>query len=432
MTFFIRTFGCQMNVNDSEKIRSLLEEKGLTPSDSDEAADVIVVNSCAVREKPQEKIFSYIGQFPASKTIIVAGCVAQVEKEDIFKKKVKVDYVVGTHQFYRIGEIIDAIQAKAPAKTAVAFDRQWRELVPEASARSSAVTGYVSIMEGCDNFCSYCVVPFTRGREKYRPLAAILDEAASLAKANFREIVLLGQNVNHWRERSSGRTFADLLRILAVRVDIPWIRFVTSYPGYHDRELIRVMAENRRIARHIHFPAQSGSSRVLKKMGRAYSRAQYLAIIRDFRRAIPEMKFSSDFIVGFPGESDRDFALTLSLLERVQYESVFSFVYSPRPHTRAAGLAGAVPAEKAKQRLLALQKMQADIQLRNNRRLIGQEVRVLIVGQHPKKPGDVIGRSESYRVVNFSSRAPVGAFVRVRVTGAGPHSLRAEEIAAAL
>jgi tRNA-2-methylthio-N6-dimethylallyladenosine synthase len=210
MTFFIKTFGCQMNVNDSEKIRHLLETKGLALSSSEATADVIIINSCAVREKPQEKIFSYIGQFPPARKIIVAGCVAQVEKENIFKKKVKVDYVVGTHQFYRIGEIIDEIRRGAAPRTAAAFSRQWRELVPAPSARSSSVTGYISIMEGCDNFCSYCVVPFTRGREKYRPLAAILREAEGLAKQNFREIVLLGQNVNNWREPSSGLTFAGM------------------------------------------------------------------------------------------------------------------------------------------------------------------------------------------------------------------------------
>jgi tRNA-2-methylthio-N6-dimethylallyladenosine synthase len=427
MTFFIKTFGCQMNVNDSEKIRHLLETKGLALSSSEATADVIIINSCAVREKPQEKIFSYIGQFPPARKIIVAGCVAQVEKENIFKKKVKVDYVVGTHQFYRIGEIIDEIRRGAAPRTAAAFSRQWRELVPAPSARSSSVTGYISIMEGCDNFCSYCVVPFTRGREKYRPLAAILREAEGLAKQNFREIVLLGQNVNNWREPSSGLTFAGMLRSLAAQVEIPWIRFVTSYPGYHDRELLKVMAENRNIARHIHFPAQSGSSRILQKMQRTYNRSQYLHIIKDFRRAIPEMKFSSDFIVGFPGESDRDFALTMSLLDLVQYESVFSFIYSPRPHTSAAAMAVTVPAVKAKERLLALQKLQADIQLQNNRQLIGRTIRVLIVGRHAKKTGDVIARSESYRVVNFSSPAPVGTFTMVKITGAGPYSLRGEQ-----
>jgi tRNA-2-methylthio-N6-dimethylallyladenosine synthase len=429
MTFFIKTFGCQMNVNDSEKIRHLLENKGLRLS-SEAAADIIIINSCAVRERPQEKIFSYIGQFPPAKKIIVAGCVAQVEKENIFKKKVKTDYVVGTHQFYRIAEIIDEIRRDAAPGTAAAFTRQWQELVPAPSARSSSVTGYISIMEGCDNFCSYCIVPFTRGREKYRPLAAILREAEYLAGQNFKEIVLLGQNVNHWHEKASGLKFADMLRVLAGRVRTPWIRFITSYPGYHDRELIRVMAENPNIARHIHFPAQSGSTRILKKMCRTYTRSQYLRIIRAFRSAMPEMKFSSDFIVGFPGENEHDFDLTLSLLEQVQYESVFSFVYSPRPHTSAAAMPVTVPAAQAKERLLALQKLQTAIQLNNNRLQIGRTIRVLITATHGKKPGDVIGRSESYRVVNFSSRTPVGAFAMVKITGAGPHSLRGEEISA--
>ncbi len=426
MTFFIKTFGCQMNVNDSEKIRHLLEAKGLTAAGEAEA-DLIIVNSCAVRAKPQEKIFSYIGRFAGGKKVIVAGCVAQEEKEAIFAKKVKVDYVVGTHQFYRIGEIVDEIRAPGLPRVAAAFSRRWQELVPDAEARSSAVTGYISIMEGCDNFCSYCIVPFTRGREKHRPMAAILREAEYLAGRGYREIVLLGQNVNHWHEAESGTSFPGLLRRLA-RVPVPWIRFITSYPGYHEPELIEVMAENRNIARHIHFPAQSGSTRVLKKMNRVYSRADYLRIIRAFRRAMPEMKFSSDFIVGFPGESERDFRLTLSLLDRVEYESVFSFIYSPRPHTRAAVFSRELPAAQAKERLLALQEKQAAIQLRNNRLLAGKTIDVLVCERHPKKAGEVIGRSESYRVINFASQTPVGEFTQVRITGAGPHSLRGEEI----
>ncbi|MBU4404505.1 MAG: tRNA (N6-isopentenyl adenosine(37)-C2)-methylthiotransferase MiaB [Acidobacteria bacterium] len=430
MNFFIKTFGCQMNVNDSEKIRQLLENKGLTLCGSEAAAAIIIVNSCAVRAKAQEKIFSYIGQFPAAKKIIVTGCVAQVEKEALFKKKVKIDYVVGTHQFYRIGEILDEIAAGRRAKAAAAFSRQWQELVPAAQARSSRVTGYVSIMEGCDNFCSYCIVPFTRGREKYRPLAAILREAEYLAGRGFKEIVLLGQNVNHWHEAKGGRTFPELLRQLARNVPVPWIRFITSYPGYHDRELIRVMAANRNIARHIHFPAQSGSTRILKKMNRTYSRAQYLEIVRAFRAAMPEMKFSSDFIVGFPGENDRDFNLTLSLIEQVEYESIFSFIYSPRPGTKAATYTRELAPDAVKQRLYALQELQARIQLKNNRRWLGQISEVLITEKHPKKIGEMIGRSESYRVVNFASRTPVGAFTRVKITAAGPHSLRGEEISA--
>jgi tRNA-2-methylthio-N6-dimethylallyladenosine synthase len=432
MTFFIKTFGCQMNVNDSEKIRQILENKGLELSDSEARADVIIVNSCAVRAKPQEKIFSYIGQFPAAKKIIVTGCVAQVEKENIFKKKVKVNYVVGTHQFYHIGEIIDNIRRGAVPGAAAAFSRQWQELVPAANTRSSQVTGYISIMEGCDNFCSYCIVPFTRGREKYRPLAAILREAEYLVAQNFQEIVLLGQNVNNWHEQSSGLTFADMLRALASQSQIPWIRFITSYPGYHDPELIRVMAENRNIARHIHFPAQSGSTRILKKMCRTYSRTQYLEMIHAFSSAMPEMKFSSDFIVGFPDENERDFNLTLSLLDLVQYESVYSFIYSSRPHTSAAAMANNIPTAKAKERLLTLQKLQNAIQLKSNCQLIGQIIKVLIVEKHRKKPGDVIGRSESYRVINFASNTPIGTFTKVKITGAGPHSLHGEEINATI
>ena len=425
MTFFIKTFGCQMNVNDSEKIRHLLEAKGLTAV-AEEQADLLIINSCAVRARPQEKIFSYVGRFPRAGKVIVAGCVAQAEKEAIFAKKVRVDYLVGTHQFYRIGEIVDELRAGGPPGSALAFHRGWQELVPDAAARSSAVTGYISIMEGCDNFCSYCIVPFTRGREKHRPLDAILRETEYLAGRGFQEIVLLGQNVNHWHEPASGKRFPDLLRRLA-RVPVPWIRFITSYPGYHEPELVAVLAENRNIARHIHFPAQSGSTRILKKMNRAYSRAQYLAIVHAYRRAMPEMKFSSDFIVGFPGESERDFRLTLSLLEQVEYESVFSFIYSPRPRTKAVALAARVPAQRVKERLYALQELQAAIQLRNNRRLLGKTIDVLVCEKHPKKAGEMIGRSESYRVVNFASQAPVGTFARVTITGAGPHSLRGEE-----
>jgi tRNA-2-methylthio-N6-dimethylallyladenosine synthase len=427
MTFFIKTFGCQMNVSDSEKIRHLLLQKGLRAA-GEERADLIIVNGCAVRAKPQEKIFSYIGRFGGRRRIIVAGCVAQTERERVFARKGRVDFVVGTHQFQRIGAIVDEVLAGAPPRVEAAFSRRWQELVPAAAARDSSVTAYVSIMEGCDNFCSYCIVPFTRGREKHRPLAAIVAEVEALAAQGYREIVLLGQNVNHWRDPAGGASFAQLLRRLAA-VPLRWIRFVTSYPGYHEPELIEVMAANRSIARHVHFPAQSGSTRVLRRMNRAYTRPEYLRIVRRFRAAMPEMTFSSDFIVAFPGESERDFRLTLSLLEAVEYESIFSFVYSPRPRTKAAALPLALPAAEAKARLRALQELQERIQLKNNRRLVGATVEVLVTGPHPKKAGEMIGRSESYRVVNFASRARPGEFARVRIIAAGPHSLRGEEIA---
>ena len=427
MTFFIKTYGCQMNVNDSEKMRYLLEQNGLICVADEASADIVIVNSCSVRQKSEEKVFSYIGRFPDSKKIILAGCVAQAEREEVFRRVPRVVAVVGTHQFHRIGEIAKNLASGRPTEMTVAFSREWRELIPGTEARQSPVSGYISIMEGCNRFCAYCIVPFTRGREKYRPFRDIVREAESLASSRYGEIILLGQNVSNWRDRKEGMTFADLLDHLARNIDVRWIRFVTSYPGSFDRKLISAVARNRRIARHIHLPAQSGSTRILKKMLRNYTRTQYLDTIARFKKDIPEMKFSSDFIVGFPGETDRDFNLTLSLLERVEFESVFSFLYSPRQNTPAAKLKDIPDTGVKKERLHRLQELQAEIQLRNNRKLIGANVEVLITQRNPKKANEAIGRTESYRVVNFESEGEPGNLVRVRVTKAGPHSLRGEE-----
>jgi len=425
--FFIKTFGCQMNVNDSEKMRFLLGQRGLTPAGSEAEADVVIVNSCAVREKAQEKIYSYIGRLPARVEVVVAGCVAQAEGRDIFKRNPRVRRVVGTHQFHRIADLLGPDQGGDSRRSATAFSRDWREVVPDAAARESPVTAYLSIMEGCDNFCSYCIVPFTRGREKYRSFSDIRREAADLAAAGYREIVLLGQNVNSWRDGDGGLGFADLLDILAREVEVDWIRFITSYPGYFEGRLIEVVARHARIARHMHFPAQSGSTRILRRMNRAYTRADYLDVIGRFRRSVPGFKFSSDFIVGFPGETERDFDLTLSLVRRVEFESIFSFVYSPRRHTRALGLGDGIDPAVKKARLRRLQDLQAAIQLKNNRDLIGREVDVLVTHPHPRARGEVVGRTESHRVVNFPSTAAPGEFRRVRVETVGPHSLRGRE-----
>jgi tRNA-2-methylthio-N6-dimethylallyladenosine synthase len=429
MKFFIKTYGCQMNVNDSEKMRHILENKGLTIARVEEAADIIIINSCAVREKPQDKIFSYAGRLPRNKIIIAAGCVAQAEKEKIRERNPNINYIVGTHQYYRLDRIVEEILAARNRKAGVEvkFTRQWQEAVPDIHARTSHVSGYISIMEGCDNFCSYCIVPFTRGREKHRPFEKIMAEAAYLADKGYREIILLGQNVNNWEDREKGMKFTGLLDVMAQRIDVRWIRFITSYPGYYDDELIDVMARHRNIARSIHFPAQSGSTRILKKMNRVYTRAQYLGIIRRFKKRIPDITFSSDFIVGFPGETEHDFKLTLSLVEKVEYENIFSFIYSPRKYTRAYKMEDKAEPEVNKQRLYELQELQESIQLKNNKALIGRTVEVLVTGKHPKKPGEVIGRTESYRVVNFKSDTKPGEFTRVLVENVGPYSLRAKE-----
>jgi len=428
MKFLIKTFGCQMNVNDSEKIKHILTHRGIDHCEDEEQADIIIINSCAVREKAQDKIFSYLGRLPREKKIIVAGCVAQSEKQKIISRDRKVDFVVGTHQFYKIDSIVDKILTDDHPKVLTEFSRQWEEVCPDIQSRESPVSGFISIMEGCDNFCSYCIVPFTRGREKHRPFEKIMEEAKYLAEKGYQEIILLGQNVNNWRDKKNNLEFPGLLQNLAAEIEVRWIRFITSYPGYFDENLIEVMIHNKKIARHIHFPIQSGSTRLLKKMNRNYSRGDYLKIITKFREKIPGMKFSTDFIVGFPSESENDFNLTLSLIEKVEYESVFSFIYSPRNFTSARSFKDNVNPEKKKQRLYELQKTQEKIQLRNNKKMINKKIEVLVTQKNPKKKDEVIGRTESYRVVNFKSRADIGEFKTVLVEGVGPHSLRGKEL----
>lgn len=428
MNFYIKTYGCQMNVNDSEKIRHILENKGLTMQSDEMAADVIIINSCAVRQKPQDKIFSFAGRMPKEKIIIVAGCVAQSEKENILKRNPNINYIVGTHRYYEMDEILDEIIQTHTSGVRASFTRNWKESVPGITSRDSRVSGYISIMEGCDNFCSYCIVPFTRGREKHRPFDKIMAEARLLEKNGYKEIILLGQNVNSWDDPEKNIRFTGLLDRMAAEVDVKWIRFITSYPGYYDDELIDVMARHKKIARNIHFPAQCGSTRILKKMNRIYTRPQYLDIIQRFKKKVPGLTFSSDFIVGYPGETEYDFQLTLSLVEKVEYENIFSFIYSPRKHTRAYKMTDDVPEKIKKDRLYRLQELQKNIQLKNNKAMIGQTLEVLVTGRNPKKPGDVIGRTETYRVVNFKSERPAGEFTNIIVEHVGPYSLRGREV----
>jgi tRNA-2-methylthio-N6-dimethylallyladenosine synthase len=427
MTFFIKTFGCQMNVNDAEKMRQVLIDKGLAEVDSEEAADIVIINSCAVRAKPEDKVFSYAGRIAKGKKIVVAGCVAQVEKDRVLKKNPAIDFVVGTHQYYRIGDIIDELSREKQQRIKTEFSPDWQELVPAVSARESRFSGFISIMEGCNNFCAYCIVPYTRGEEKYRPFERIVEEAEYLAGQGYKEITLLGQNVNNWQDRQRGMRFPGLLDYLAGHIDVRWLRFITSYPGYYDRELIQVMSRHPRLARHIHFPAQSGSTRILKKMNRSYTRNQYLDIIHDFGRQIPGIRFSSDFIVGFPGETEHDFRMTLSLLEKIRFESVFSFIYSPRPNTSAGQMEDNLDLSMKKERLYRLQAVQERIQLEQNSRLIGQVVEVLVTGKNPRRSGEMLGRTESYQVVNFKANVRPGEIIFILIENVGPYSLRGME-----
>ncbi len=417
-----------MNVNDSEKLNFLLSQRGMERVNEHENADLIIINSCAVREKAQEKIFSFIGRLKMEQKIVVSGCVAQSEKDKILKRNSKIDFVVGTHQFYNINDIVDDFLLKNKKGTMTSLSKEWSETVPDVYARDNGFTGFISIMEGCDNFCTYCIVPFTRGREKYRPFKNIIEEAEYLAGNGFREIILIGQNVNSWKDSRNGLSFASLLEKIAGIKGLKWIRFITSYPGYYEDELIDVMKRNRNIARNIHFPVQSGSTRILKKMNRIYSREQYLQIISRFKKEIPEISFSSDFIVGFPGESERDFNLTLSLMEKVRYDSIFSFIYSPRKHTKAAVFEDNIDLETKKIRLQELHELQKRIQLEEHAKLVGKEFEVMVTGKNPRRAGELLGRTESYKVVNFPGNQPPGEFVRVSIKRFGPHSLRGIEV----
>lgn len=424
--FHISTFGCQMNVNDSEKMRSLLCQAGWQWSETVEKADLVIINSCAVREKPAQKIYSFVGRVPKGKRIILAGCVAQSEQEALQKRQPRIDVVMGTHQLHRIVDIAsELLDGNARVGNALDFSMEWRELVPGMDSRDSSFSAYVSIMEGCNNFCAYCIVPYTRGREKFRPFGAIEAEVKALLEQGVKEIVLLGQNVNSWRDEAAGMDFVALLdRISALPVF--WLRFVTSYPGYFAARLIDLMAERSNIARLMHFPAQSGSTRLLKRMNRRYDRREYLGIIERFGNRITGMEFSSDFICGYPGETDRDHRLTLSLLVKVQYQSVFSFVYSPRPGTRAAGIPEQLTLEEKKARLQELQRLQADIQLQKNKELLGSLQTVLVSMAHPKTAGEWIGRTEQLRLVNLCGSFTPGEVIVARISSVGPHSLRAD------
>jgi len=417
-----------MNVNDSERIRHILKKKGFVDVQDEDKADIIIVNTCAVREKPQQKVFSYVGRVGKGKKVVIAGCVAQSEGLDLLKNDKRINFVVGTHQHYKIGSIFENFIKEDKNGIDIKFSREWEEIIPDIKARDSKVYGYISIMEGCNNFCSYCIVPFTRGREKFRPFKDIITEAEYLSSNGYKEIILLGQNVNSWEDKKEGKKFVDLLSYIAANIDVKLVRFITSYPGYYDNELIEVMAKHRSIARHIHFPVQSGSTRILKKMNRIYTREQYLKMIFDFKKNLPDIKFSSDFIVGFPSENEKDFDLTLSLIQKVEYESIFSFIYSPRKYTKALLLKDDLNIKVKKQRLYKLQEVQRNIQLQNNKKLIGKTIEALVVKRNPKKIDEVIARTESYRVVNFKSDADPGEFKKILIENVGPYSLRGKEI----
>ena len=430
-TFHIRTFGCQMNENDSEYLAGLLTEAGYDQADSPQTSDLVIVNTCSVREKSEEKLFSYLGRLASWKRkrafrLLVAGCSAQAHGQALLDRVPEVDLVLGPDSYARLPSLLAGDSWKA-----VDVDQAptWSEDRPRTYLRQSPASAFVTIMEGCNNFCSYCIVPHTRGREKFRPLRRVLAEIQDLAGRGYQELVLLGQNVNSYRDSETGRDFPALLRLAAGVSGWTWVRFITSHPKNFGGEIIRVMRENPVLCRQVHLPLQSGSTRVLERMNRGYTQEDYLHLADALRENLPGIELSTDVIVGFPGETEEDFEDTLRVLDRVRFANIFSFRYSPRPFTASSRLADDVPLRTKQRRLTALQERQKEIQVKLNQALVGSTRSVLGTGPSKKDARVFSGRDESSRVVNYSAPPgfdPLHRFVRVRITGYGPYSLRGE------
>lgn len=428
-TFYIHTFGCQMNVNDSEHVASLLMQEGAQPAVSPEKSDFILINTCAVREKSVEKLFSYLGRLKTQKErrgsiIVCLGCVAQLYRERLLQKFPYLDLIVGPPQYQAIPLLLNNLLNEK--KVLTEWVRNWVELPIFSQARENSVSAYVTIMEGCNNFCTFCVVPFTRGRERYRPLRAIIEEIKSLADQGYLEVQLLGQNVNSYRDPETGAGLPELLEKVAEIEGIEWIRFLTSHPKNFTEEMARAMASIKKVCHQLHLPLQSGSNRILEKMNRNYTREDYLEKISLLKSLMPDISLSTDIIVGFPTETEEDFEQTLEMVEKIHFANIFSFRYSPRPLTAAAKMPDDVPEEVKIDRLIRLQNRQKEIQLNLNQKLIGQKQRVLCLGRS-KKGNLYSGRNEGFQVVNFTSPVEVSnSFVEVKITGCGPYSLHGE------
>lgn len=430
MKFHIHTFGCQMNESDSEHIAGMLMASGLAVAPSPEESDLIIVNTCAVREKSEEKLYSLLGRLESLKkkkgTIIgVVGCVAQLYRSKLWDKKPSLDFIVGPHNYWQIPQII--LNRSSEKVILTHWSAEWHPTPIRQIRRYSPVSAYITIMEGCNNFCSYCVVPYTRGREKYRPIRDILHEAEELASQGYKEIQFLGQNVNSYVDPESGNNFAVLLRDANKITGIEWIRFITSHPKNFTEEIAHTMKEAQKVCHQLHLPIQSGSTSVLKRMNRGYTRQDYIEKIALLRKLMPDIYLSTDIIVGFPGETREEFQQTMSLLELIQYTNIFSFRYSPRPLTKAAKTMDDIPLEVKKDRLIQVQALQKNIQLEKNKSAIGQTQKVLCTGKSKKDPKVYSGRNAGYQVVNFnSSNEVLHRFVRVKITGCGPYSLFGE------
>jgi tRNA-2-methylthio-N6-dimethylallyladenosine synthase len=429
-TFYIETFGCQMNAHDSEKVTGTLLHEGYSQVATPEEANYIFYNTCSIRDKAEQKVFNRLQHFKKSgkgKVFAVIGCVAQQEGEKIFERAPHVSLVAGSASYTQLPEMLKQLEAGNRRVTGLSLDTELAFDTP-FTRRDNPYKGWITIIEGCDKKCSYCVVPFTRGPERSRTSASVIEEATRLAGLGYSEIQLLGQNVNSYRDPSAtGWDFATVLDQVGRVPGIRRVRFTTSHPRDFVKAIVNAIDENPNLCNHVHLPVQSGSSRVLAAMQRLYTREVYMERIEWMRRARRPIAITTDIIVGFPGETEADLDETLELLEEVKYESIFSFKYSRRPNTAALELGDQISEEEKTRRIMIVQERQRAIQMRQNVELVGETEELLVEGRY-ESTGQWVGRTTRNRNLTFISPRTglAGTYVTVRITRAGPGSLAGE------
>jgi tRNA-2-methylthio-N6-dimethylallyladenosine synthase len=434
-TFYLETFGCQMNAHDSEKVIGTLQQQGYRQVESEEEAGLILYNTCSIRDKAEQKVFNRLNDYKKlhkqGKRFGVLGCVAQQEGEKIFERAPYVSLVSGSASYRKLPEMLARLESGESRITGL-DDRQTEETFEtEFTARQNPYRGYITIIEGCDKFCAYCVVPYTRGKERSRGSSSVLAEARRIADQGYTEIQLLGQNVNSYRDPEGKSSFAELLAAVGQVPGIRRVRFTTSHPRDFTKDIVDAIDAVPSLCDHVHLPVQSGSSRVLKMMAREYTSDWYLERISWIKSAKRHISLSTDIIVGFPGETPDDFIQTMDLLQEVQYDCVFGFKYSGRPNTPALTMIDSVPETEKAQRLQVLLDRQREIQRANYSKQIGDVLEVMVENQNSAR-GQIGGRSTQNKPVNFTSAQPIapapGSYVKVRITAAFPNSLVGEAV----
>jgi tRNA-2-methylthio-N6-dimethylallyladenosine synthase len=432
-TFYLETFGCQMNVHDSEKVIGTLMSEGYRQVSTVEEAGLILYNTCSIRDKAEQKVFHRLADYKKlqkqGKKFGVLGCVAQQEGDKIFERAPHVSMVCGSASYRNLPAMLVQIEAGKQRVTGL-DDRETDECFEtEFTARTNPHRGYITIIEGCDKFCAYCVVPFTRGKERSRTSDSVLSEARQMADLGYTEVQLLGQNVNSYKDPAGKKSFAELLAAVGEIPGIRRVRFTTSHPRDFGRDIVQAIDSLSTLCNHVHLPVQSGSTRVLDAMQRLYTRDQYMDRITWMKAAQREISITSDIIVGFPGETEDDFQQTLSLLDEVEYDSIFGFKYSPRPNTPSLKLEDAIPDEEKARRLTVLQEKQREIQKRRNQRHLGQVVEVMVEGKNEAR-GQWIGRTSQNKTMNFKTPEGIipntGSYVSIKATVCLPNSLAGE------